>query len=107
MEAPGKKNDINFSKSKTKFCLIFHYNGDNIYLFVNRKEIYKFKASNKSVNFPCQFYPGRIYNKFDYVDSEEASLKGNVYDFSVDYGSNDKSDVLNIHMYLMSKNNIK
>ena len=107
MEAPGKKININFSKSKTKFCLIFHYNRDNSYLYVNGKEICKFKAGNKSVNFPCQFCPGRISNKFDYVDSEEVSLKGNVYDFSVDYGSMDKSDVLNIHMYLMSRNNIK
>ena len=46
MEAPGKKININFSKSKTKFCLIFHYNRDNSYLYVNGKEIYKFKAIN-------------------------------------------------------------
>ena len=45
-------------------------------------------------------------NKFDYVDSEEASLKGNMYDISVDYDAIDKSDILNIHKYLMAKNNI-
>ena len=105
--AEEKKIDINFSEAKTKFCLILHYNRDNSYLFVNRKEIYKFKASNKSVNFTCQFCLRRITNKFDYVDSEEVLLKGNVYNFSVDYCSIDKSDVLNIHVYLISKNNIK
>ena len=37
----------------------------------------------------------------------EKSLKGNVYDFSVDYNVIDKSDILNIHKYLMVKNNTK
>ena len=35
--------------------------------------------------------------------SLEISLNGNVYDFLIDY----KSDILNIHKYLMTKNNIK
>ena len=30
-----------------------------------------------------------------------------MYDFSVDYNSIDKSDILNIHKYLMTENNIK
>ena len=30
-----------------------------------------------------------------------------MYDFSVDYGSIEKSDILNIHKYLLTKNNIK
>ena len=45
-----KKFSINFSKASTKFCLSFYYNGDNSYLFVNGKEISKFKANNKNVN---------------------------------------------------------
>ena len=40
-----KKNSINFSKAKAKFCLILHYNGVNDYLHVNKTGIYKFKAS--------------------------------------------------------------
>ena len=32
-----------------------HYNADNSYLFVNGKEIFKFKADNKNVNFQTQF----------------------------------------------------
>ena len=66
-----KKTDIDFSKAKIKFCLSFYCNSDNNYLFVNGKEIYKFKASNKNVNFPSQFSLGSGSNKFDYVDSEE------------------------------------
>ena len=37
----------------------------------------------------------------------KVSFNENVYDFSVDYNSIDKSDILNIHKYLMTKNNIK
>ena len=76
-----KKFDINFSKAKAKLCLSLHYNGDDSYLFVKGKGINKFKASNKNVNFPSQFCLGSISNKFDSVDSEEVSLKGNVYSF--------------------------
>ena len=83
-----------------------HYDSDNSYLFVNGKEICKFKASNKNSNFPSQFCLGSISKKFDYVDSEQVSFKGNVYDFSVDSGAFDKSNILNIHKYLMIKNNI-
>ena len=30
-----------------------------------------------------------------------------MYDFSVDFNSIDKSDILNIHKHLMTKNNVK
>ena len=41
------------------------------------------------------------------TESREVSLNGNVYGFSFDYSSIDKSDILTIHKYLMNKNNIK
>ena len=41
---PAKKININFSKAKTKFYLSLHYNSNNSYLFINGKEIYKFKS---------------------------------------------------------------
>ena len=41
------------------------------------------------------------------LKSREVSLNGNVYDFLVDYNSIDKSVILNIQKYLMTKNNIK
>ena len=84
-----------------------HYNDDNSYLFVNGKEIIKFKADNKNVKFLTQFCLGSISDGFSATESREVSLNGNVYDFSVDYNSIDKSDILNIHKYLMNKNNIK
>ena len=104
--SPEKKFSINFAKANTKFCLSLHYNEDNSYLFVNGREILKFKANNKNVNFPTQFCLGIISSGFRASESTEVSLSGNVYDFSVDYSSTDKSDVLYIRIYLMVKNNI-
>ena len=40
----GKKFNINFTKANTKFCLSLHYHADNSYLFVNGKEVFKFKV---------------------------------------------------------------
>ena len=84
-----------------------HYNADNSYLFVNGKEIFKFKADNKNINFPTQFCLGSISNGFSANESREVSLNGNLYNFLVDSNSIDKSDILNIHEYLVNKNNIK
>ena len=77
-----------------------------ICLFVNGKEISKFKVDKKN-NFLFLFCLGSISTGFSATESREVSLHGNVYDFSVDYNSIDKSDILNIHKYLMTNNNIK
>ena len=93
--SPEKKFNINFTKANTKFCLRLHCNVDNSYLFVNGKEIFKFKAYNKNINFPTQFCLGSISNGFSATDSTEISLNGNVYYFSF-YSvtdSTDKSDI--------------
>ena len=71
------------------------------------EKIFKFKADNKNVNLPTQFCLGSISNEFSATESREVSSNGNVYDFSVDYNSIDKSDILKIHKYLMNKNNEK
>ena len=41
------------------------------------------------------------------LESREVFLNGNLYDFSVDCNSVDKSDISNIYKYLMNKNDIK
>ena len=38
-------------------------------IVINEKEICKFQADNKKVNFPTQFCLGSLSNKFDSVDS--------------------------------------
>ena len=96
--SPEKKFSINFTKTKGKFCWSLQYNADNSYLFFNEKEIFKFKANNKNVNFPTQFRIGNISNGLSATESREVSLNGNMHDFSVDYYSIDKPDLLNIHI---------
>ena len=94
---------INFSKTIRKLCLSLYYNADNSYLFVNGKEIFNFNANNKNVNLRTQFFLRSISNGISATESREVSLNGNVYKFSVDYNSIDKSDILNIHKYLMTQ----
>ena len=66
----------------------------NSYLFVDGKEIFKFKADNKNVNFPTRFCLESISDRFGDIESKEESLNRNANDFSVDYNSTDKSDIL-------------
>ena len=58
------------------------------------------------LTFQINICLGSISNKFSYVEAEDVSLKGNLYDFSVYYEAIDKSDILNIHKYLMNKNGV-
>ena len=55
----------------------------------------------KNANFQTQFCRGSISNGFS---AGEKSLKRNAWDFSIDYNTNNKSDLLNIKKYLMVKN---
>ena len=76
-------------KTKTKFCLSLHYNGDNSYLFVNRIEVCNFKSYTGIVKFQTQFCIGSISNRFGAAEFREVSLAGNAYDFSVNYNATD------------------
>ena len=40
---------INFARSQRKFCLSFHYNGSNNFLFVNGTKIHQFKARDSEI----------------------------------------------------------
>ena len=92
---------------KTSFFLSSHYNAGNSHLFIDRKEIFKFKTDNKHVNFSNLFCLGSISSGFSATESTKVCLNGNVYDFSIDYNCTDKSSILNIHKCLITKNNIK
>ena len=71
----AEKNFSNdFCTANTNVFLSLHCNSDNSYLFVNRKEISKFKADDKNVNFPTQFCLGHISNRFISTESREVSL---------------------------------
>ena len=105
--SPQKQFSINFNKANTIFCSSLRYNTDNSYLFVNGKEIIKFKADDKNVNVLTRFCLGSICDGFSATESREVPLNGNLYNLSVDYNFSDKSDILNIYKNLMSKYNKK
>ena len=52
-----------------------------MHLFVNGKEIFKFKADNKNFNLPTQFCLENISNGFSASEPREVSLNRNEYDF--------------------------
>ena len=100
-----KMYSINFTKVNTKFCLSLHYNGANSYLFVNGKEIHKFTANDPEI-VPNYLYLGNVSKDFSASNMRKTGFNGHIYDFSVDYYAIAVNDMLDIHNYLMKKNDI-
>ena len=71
------------------------------------KKYLSLKSTIKMLTFQHNFVSEVFLMDFSNTESREVSLNGNAYDFSVDYNSIDKSDILSIHKYLLTKNNIK
>ena len=92
----------NFTVTKKKFCLSFHYNEANSYLFVNGAEIIKFKAKDSEiVTIPLCL--GNISINWSTDNLKKTGLTGYVYDFSADYNAIAVDDAKDIHNYLMKK----
>ena len=95
----------NFTVDDKIFCLSLHYNDDNSYLFVNGKEVTKFKAkTSELIKYPMHL--GGLSKDYNKNSRKDTGLYGNVYDFSVDYSAITNDEILDIHKYLMKKNNI-
>ena len=82
-----------------------HYNGENSYLFVNDKETHKFKAKVSEI-VATLLCLGNISKDWTVDNMKKAGLNGYVYDFSVDYDAIAVDDILDIHNYLMKRNDI-
>ena len=81
-----------------------HYNGANSYLFVNGIDIYNFKAKNSEIVATPLCLKNISKNRT--VDNmKKTGLNGYVYNFSADYDAI-RIDMLDIHNYLMRKNNL-
>ena len=100
-----KMYSINFTEHNKTFCLRLHYNGANSYLFVNSKEIHKFKANDFEI-VATPLCLGNISKDWIVDNMKKTGLNGYVYDFSVDYDAIAVDDILDIHNYLMKKNDI-
>ena len=87
-----------FTVTRKKFCLSLHYNEANSYLFVNGT-----KDSEIAATPLCL---GNITKEFSENNTKKKGLNGYIYDLSVDYDAIAVSDILDIHKYLMEKNNI-
>ena len=84
-----------------------HHNHDKVICLLMENKSIGLKLIIKMSSAATQFCLGSISNDFDAVDIREVHLKRNVYDFSVDYYAFDKSDILNIHKYLIVTNHMK
>ena len=82
-----------------------HYKGANSYLIVNGTEIIKFKAKDSEI-VPVPLCLGNISKNWSVDNMKKTGFNDYVYDFSVDYDATDVDDILDIHKYLMKKNNI-
>ena len=73
-------------------------------MIVNGKEIHNFKAKDSEI-VATALCLGKISKDWSVDDMKKAGLNGYVYDFTVDY-SNTAVYILDIHNYLMKKNDI-
>ena len=97
----------NFTDPGHKFILSLHYNGDNSCLFVNGREILKFKTkTNQTIN--TNLCLGNLSNNWTKNEYAKTSLYGNIYDFVVDYKAIvGTTTIYDMHRCLMTKHNIK
>ena len=106
----GKMYSINFTVTKKRFCLSLHYNGVNSYLFVNGKEIIKFKAKDSKI-VASPLCLGNNSKDCLTDNMKKTGLNGYVYEFDVDYNNFGVADpgeaIPYIHNYLMGKYKIK
>ena len=65
----------------------------------------RFKAKDSEI-VPTPLCLGNITKEFSEDNTKKTGLNGYVYDFSVDYDAIVVADILNIHKYLMKKNEI-
>ena len=74
-------------------------------MLVNGKEIHKFKARDSEI-VVAPLCLGNISKDWTVVNIEKTGLNGYVYDFSVDHDAIAVDHILDVHNYLMKKNDI-
>ena len=75
-----KMYSINFTVTKKKFCLSLHYNGADSYLFVNGKEIVKFKTKDSAI-VVTPLCLGNISKDWSVNNMKKTGPNGYVYEF--------------------------
>ena len=100
--AAEKMCSISFTVTKKKFCLSLHYNGANSYLFVNGKEILKFKAKDSEI-VATPLYLGNISKDWSVDNMKKTEFNGYDFEFSVDCYAVAADDIKDIHKYWWRK----
>ena len=65
----------------------------------------KFKAKDSEI-VATSLCLGNVSEDFSTVNMKKTGLYGHVYDFSVDYDASAVDDILDIHEYLIKKNDL-
>ena len=100
-----KMYSINFTVTRNKFCLSFHYNGENSCSSVNGTDIHKFKAKDSEI-VVNQLCLGNILKDWSVDYMKKTGLNGYIHDFNVDYDAIAVDNVVDMQNYLMKKNYI-
>ena len=74
-------------------------------MFVNVAEIYKFKAKDSEI-LATPLCLGNIWKDWSIDNMKRTGFNRYVFDLSVDYDATDVDNMLDIHKYLMKKNEI-
>ena len=72
---------------------------------MNGKKIIKFKAKDSEIIL-YSLCLGNISKDWTNDNKKKTGFNGYIYDFSTDYNVINKSDILDVHKYLMKKNNM-
>ena len=93
-----------------------HYSDDNSFLFVNDQKVSPFKGNGSIISGAnteiltkgtlTRSYPSDANNRLSSKDINDTKTYGNVYDFSLDYSNISNEEILQIHKYLMKKNDV-
>ena len=74
-------------------------------MFVYGTKIHKFEAKDSEI-VATALCLGNVSKDWSIDNIKKTGLNGYVYDFSVDYDAIAVDDILDIHKYLMQKNNM-
>ena len=102
----AKMYSINFTVTKKKFCLSLNCNGANSCLFGNVTEIHKFKAKDSDIVATPLCLGNISKHWWSIKNMKRTGFNGYVSDFSVEYDATAVDDILDIHNYLMKRNDI-
>ena len=72
---------------------------------MNGKKIIKFIAKDSEIIL-YSLCLGNISKDWTNDNKKKTGFNGYIYDFSTDYNVINKSDILDVHKYLMKKNNM-